>query len=306
MGCNAPLKGWSRPGGGIAFNPKQGWQDKPLEVPCGQCMGCRVQRAQSWAIRCMHEASTTKCKCHPGKLGYHNSFLTLTYAPQNLPSSLSLELPEFQKFLKRLRKHHGRFRYFACGEYGDKSLLPHYHALIFGLDFAADRTLWKNHRGNPLFTSSSLLRLWPHGFHTIGSVSYQSAGYVARYCLKKVGDVDRNRLQRYNPATGETWEVAPEFLTMSRRPGIGSTYFDMWQSDIYPRDQVIHEGKKLRPPRYYDERLPDGEYASVKARRRARVKEALKGIKASDWAFAQDNKEANLKGKLALYSRKEV
>ena len=79
-----------------------------LLLPCGQCIGCRIDYSRTWAIRCLHES----------KLHDENSFLTLTYDDDHLPSDLSLDKTHFQKFMKRLRS---RFpdrviRYYHCGE----------------------------------------------------------------------------------------------------------------------------------------------------------------------------------------------
>ena len=90
------------------------------------------------------------------------------------------------RFMKRLRKKYGsQVRFFHCGEYGDLNKRPHYHAILFGVDFAHDRKLWSQKDGMKLFTSESLEKLWPYGFCTIGQVTFESCAYVARYIMKK-------------------------------------------------------------------------------------------------------------------------
>lgn len=206
----------------------------PVKVPCGQCVGCRLERSRQWAIRCHHEAS----------LHRDNSFITLTYAEEHLPAGRSLDKEAFQKFMKRLRKRFEgrRIRYFHCGEYGARFQRPHYHACLFGLDFE-DKKLWKVTNDVPLYTSETLQELWPFGFSTVGDVTFQSAAYVARYIMKKI--------------TGE--EAAehyagrePEYTTMSRRPGIGRGWLEKYRDDVYPQDFVVVRGSKMRPPKYYD------------------------------------------------------
>ena len=192
MACYHPLKGYrsselTKNGKRkIVFNRNQGYADLPVTVPCGQCIGCRLERSRQWAIRCHHEAS----------LYENNSFITLTYADEYLPQNGSLDLNAQQKFFKRLRKKYGSgIRFYACGEYGSKFGRPHYHACLFNHDFA-DKTLWKITNDVPLYRSSSLEELWPYGHSSVGNVTFQSAAYVARYILKKItGEHADNRLK---------------------------------------------------------------------------------------------------------------
>ena len=186
-----------------------------------------------------------------------NCFVTLTYDQVNVPRDGSLVVGDWQKFAKRVRKRLGRFRFFHCGEYGEVNLRPHYHALMFGLDFSGDRVVWKkDERGHKVYTSEMLSELWNLGFATVGELTWQSAAYVARYCMKKAtGDLAKERYRRVDPETGEEWFVRPEYVTMSRRPGIGSEWYERFKSDVYPLDEVVHDGRRFRPPRYYDEKL---------------------------------------------------
>lgn len=266
MACFRPLKAYRASGGKIAFDSKKGFGDLPLELPCGQCIGCRVERSRQWALRCVHEAS----------LHERNSFVTLTYSPAHLPADLSLDVRHWQLFAKRLRKRLGPFRYFHCGEYGDSNFRPHFHAIIFGLDFSEDRVLCNTSKSNTnLFQSRILDETWGLGFATVGQVTFQSAAYVARYVLKKAtGELAQEVYRRLDEKTGEEWYVRPEYVTMSRRPGVGAGWFGKFQGDVFPEDEVVFDGKRFRPPRFYDELLERGapdELAGVKARRRQRV-----------------------------------
>lgn len=184
-----------------------------------------------------------------------NSFITLTYNDAHLPDDGSLNLRHFQLFMKKLRKSlDERIRFFHCGEYGEQYGRPHYHALIFGHDFP-DKTLWKKVNDLPLYRSKALEALWEHGYSSIGDVNFQSAAYVARYIMKKVtGDLAPTWYQYIDPDTGEVSQITPEYTTMSRRPGIGSTWFDKYSTDVYPSDEVILNGRKMRPPKFYDTR----------------------------------------------------
>lgn len=243
------------------FTSREGWSDRPLELPCGQCIGCRTLRAREWALRCMHESQLHEANC----------FVTLTYRPADVPADGSVDVRHWQLFAKRLRKKLGPFRFFHVGEYGEQNYRPHYHACLFGIDFAADRVLVKEHDDDKLFTSETLESTWGLGFTTIGLLTMKSAAYVARYCIKKAtGPAGREKYRRIDVETGEEYHVRPEYLTMSRRPGLGAGWYDLFSADVFPDDECVADGKKLRPPRYYDgllEKADPGLFASIKEKR---------------------------------------
>ena len=202
-----------------------------------------------------------------------NCFVTLTYDPQSLPSTGSLSKRDWQLFAKKLRKKVGSFRFFMCGEYGENTNRPHYHALLFGVNFDFDRVVYQvtPHR---LYRSETLEKVWGKGRCPFGEVTFESAQYVAKYCLKKVNGAkaeEEGVYWRADPETGEAWEVEPEFALMSRRPGIGATWFEKYKSDVFPRDGCIVEGRKVRVPRYYDTKLSEEELLEYKEKRRALV-----------------------------------
>jgi len=258
VACTRPLKAYRAPGGGVVFDSKRGFGDRPLELPCGQCIDCRVERSRQWAIRCVHEAQLHKRNC----------FITLTYDQVNVPPDGGLVVSDFQKFAKRLRKHSGPFRFFHCGEYGELNKRPHYHALLFGLDFSEDRIYLKDSGEGRLYLSPTLDRLWGKGHSSVGDLTYESAAYVARYCVGKLtGEKGEKEYARFNSETGEVWGVRPPYVTMSRRPGIGSEWFAKFASDVFPSDEVVHKGRRFRPPRFYSEKLPEVELAAIKRKR---------------------------------------
>ena len=267
MPCYSPLQGFrstttsANGKRGIVFNPQHGYRDLPVTVPCGQCIGCRLERSRQWAIRCVHEA----------QMHDDNAFITLTYNDENRPADGSLNLRHFQLFMKRFRKKVGPVRFYHCGEYGEQFGRPHYHAIIFGYGFP-DKKLWKTLNDVPLYRSATLEALWTLGFSSIGGVTFQSAAYVARYIMKKVtGDRAKRYYEIVDPETGEVHQVKPEYTTMSRRPGIGSTWLEQYLGDVYPSDEVIIKGKTMRPPKFYDARyelLYPSEHAKMKGQRK--------------------------------------
>lgn len=208
---------------------------------------------------------------HEAEMHDENCFITLTFDQVNLEkrsNPLSLDVSEYQRFMKRLRKRFGKnIRFFHCGEYGDQNKRPHYHAIIFGMDFK-DKKLWTNRDGNKLYTSEALQELWPYGFSTIGEVTFQSAAYVARYIMKKwKGEGAEDHYTRWCPLTGEGTTVEPEYCTMSRMPGIGKTWLEKYKADVYPHDYVVINNHKVKPPRYYDSLLSEEELAQLKEKR---------------------------------------
>lgn len=275
MPCYGPLTGYrarrvaksgKRP---LVFDKAAGFSDLPVTIPCGRCIGCRLEHSRQWAIRCMHEAS----------LHEDNAFITLTYDDAHLPPHGSLVKADFQKFMKRLRKAIAprTVRYFHAGEYGEDFARPHYHALLFGWDWP-DKQIWRQGENNRAWRSPMLEKLWTFGHSESGAVTFESAAYVARYVVKKLtGEPADEHYQRLDPLTGELVAITPEYATMSRNPGIARPWLDRYLSDVYPADNVVARGVPSKPPRYYDKRLeecdPGGSRLIRHAREKARNKE---------------------------------
>jgi len=181
-----------------------------------------------------------------------NCFITLTYNAENLPSDNSLIKEHFQKFMKRLRrKNKNKIRFFQCGEYGENLSRPHYHACLFGHDFA-DKEFFNNKNGNDLYVSENLNKTWGKGFATIGELTFESAAYTARYCMKKIlGNDAQAHYQTCDTRTGEIFQILSEYTTMSRHPGIGKPWYDKYKDDLFPRDECVIDGRIMKPPRYY-------------------------------------------------------
>lgn len=264
MTCYHPLLAF-RNEGKIVFNKPFPFA-KGFNLPCGQCVGCRLNYSRQWAIRLVHENQMHENSC----------FITLTFSPEELnkrdnPDSLNVR--DFQLFMKRLRKKHPekKIRFFHCGEYGEKNQRPHYHALIYNHDFS-DRKLFKQRKEIKLYTSKELEELWPYGFSTIGDVTFQSSAYVARYIMKKQkGDKAQEHYTNIDPLTGEVTTKEPEYCTMSRKPGIGYNWFQKYKTDVYPRDVCIINNHEVKPPRYYDTLLSEEELKQVKQKRKEQM-----------------------------------
>ena len=258
---------------GFTFSTKHALIEGDLRtLPCGGCIGCRIDRAEGWAIRSTHEA---KMQAHhtPGAPG--SAFLTLTYDNEHLPVDNSVRKEVVQDFMKALRYRVGKanpIRYLAAAEYGDLRGRAHFHLLIFGWSFP-DRVLYKvGHGGNRLYTSELLSTAWDNGLALVGDVSYQSARYVAGYVMKKIGgDRAEAHYTRLSPVDGNAYRVEPEFQLMSLKPGIGQSFFERFKSDIFPSDQCIIDGHPRKPPRYYEKMLPEPELIALKRARKRRA-----------------------------------
>lgn len=274
----------------MVFDQEGAHAANPLKLPCGRCIGCRIERSRHWALRCVHEA----------QLHERNCFITLTYDEAHFPSDRGLHVEHWQKFARKLRKKIGPFRYYHCGEYGEENGRPHYHALIFGEDFRDDRQTWKkNKRGERTYVSKKLETTWGQGYCVIGDLTYQSAAYCARYVMKKMtGPTADDHYRRIDEKTGETWTVKPEYSTMSRRPGIASEWYDKYKKEVYPADKVIHQAKTFRPPRYYDKKLDDQELEVIKSKRRAKVLKRLDDLTPERLETQERLLEHNLKNSL--------
>lgn len=245
MPCFSPLLAWQTDSGDIVF-AERGKIRRELQLPCGQCVGCRLERSRQWAIRCVHES----------QLYDFNSFVTLTYDEEHLPQDGGLIYRHFQLFMKRLRKAKPGVRFYMCGEYGEESLRPHYHACLFNCFFEDRRVYRELASGSKLYTSDVLSALWPYGFSSVGDVTFESAAYVARYVMKKVtGPMAEEHYQRVDGDTGEIYHVSPEFTHMSLKPGIGAGWYERFRSDVFPRDEVVMRGVVMKPPKYYDRLL---------------------------------------------------
>ncbi|AXH75555.1 MAG: replication initiator protein [Microviridae sp.] len=271
MPCYFPLTAYQCLDRSIVF-VERSFHDtvRTLQLPCGQCVGCRLERSRQWAVRCLHEAS----------LHEHNCFITLTYADESLPAGNSLVYRDFQLFLKRLRRRVKRkVSFYMCGEYGEQFGRPHFHACLFGYDFP-DRVYFRTgESGEKLYQSTMLSSLWSSGFSSLGDVTFESAAYVARYVMKKVtGRLADEHYRTVDVSTGEIFDRTPEFCHMSLKPGIGARWLERFRSDVYPEGKVVVRGVKCNPPRFYDKKFKELDEGGYELLRREREFDARKRV----------------------------
>ncbi|AXL15042.1 replication initiator protein [Microviridae sp.] len=220
---------------------------------------------------------------HEAQMHEQSCFITLTYNDENLPDRSSLVTSHVRNFMKYLRKYYApkKIRFLLAGEYGNAvGHRPHYHALLFGHEFQ-DKILYDENEGILTYTSAVLENLWGKGFCTIGDLTFESAAYVARYCLKKIKASDKSPdqyLSHYEtvcPYTGEIHTIQPEFARMSNRPGIGLEWYEKYHSDIFPHDTCVYKGRTIPSPRYYEKKLKEKNllmYDQVKEKRLAKAR----------------------------------
>lgn len=208
---------------------------------------------------------------HERQLHRHNAFITLTYDDDNIPADGSLRPGDLVKFWKRLRKSGAQLRYYAAGEYGGRTHRPHYHACVFGHDWA-DAQPWKKMKDYELRISAQLNQQWGHGQCIIGDVTFETAAYTSRYVLKTQDQRDYARL---DTETGELIPLIRPFARMSLRPAIARTWIERYSADIYSdsangdaKDQIAVRGRLMRPAKYYDQYM-----SLVDTARMERIKE---------------------------------
>lgn len=182
--------------------------------------------------------------------------------------------------MKRLReKYSHKIRFFHCGEYGDLTFRPHYHAILFNHEFEnktiapCKQPFDKKHI---LYNSPALAELWTDGMHTIAEANFETMAYCARYIMKKqTGEHAKcvnplTGLKYYERmatedlydsddkiihAKGEILQLLPEYTTMSLRPGIGAPWLEKWHTDVYPSDSIAINGREMKPPKFYDHKF---------------------------------------------------
>lgn len=286
MACYSPLSGWlsmhltasgKRP---FTTNRSQALVDQPMQVPCGQCIGCRVEKAQSWATRLEAERH----------FHLHSRFLTVTYDDDHLPEGYTLVPDDLRWFIRRLRRWAKanlgvRIRFFGVGEYGELAMVPvvgfslgrpHYHVIAFGLYFFDEKKAESSRSGEDQFYSETLDRLWGKGRARIGMVTRESAGYVAGYAVKKMtGNKAEDHYKQLDIRSGVVYTVEPEFVRMSNRPGIGRRFVEKFKTDVFPADHVVQGGKPRKVPRYFDKVLDATEPDLMKAIKAERVARSL-------------------------------
>lgn len=261
----------------------------PVKIPCGKCIGCRLDYSRQWANRCMLEA-----QYHPEGTCW---FFTITYNDKYVPKvvtqdpetgksvpAYTLRKRDFQLFMKRLRKAFSddRIRFFAAGEYGSETFRPHYHAVIFGLHLV-DLEPWSKSKNFQLFTSKSIAKIWsmcynknmesslckegyaslapesfeeegkvyePYGRIVISPCTWETCAYTARYTAKKSNTLYPEFFERFG--------LQAPFTLMSRRPGIGRQYYED-HPDLFDYRYINVSGEdggiKFTAPRYFDRLL---------------------------------------------------
>lgn len=247
--CTRDLTAYVNPTGG---RPIFGWEGvktglPELKLPCGKCPECMKDYYSSWATRGSREL-----------MRWNSSvFCTLTYSDEKLPPDNSLRKKDVQDFIKRLKKEMGStkenpIRQIYCGEYGEKTRRPHYHAILFNCDFEDRKPHYKTPQGHQVYTSEKLSRLWGHGFAEFGYAQPGSIAYVFKYILKKKSRKEKEAGPLVIERDGITYEVAHEFIEASRNPGIGA---HMRGSVSLKKGFLSLDGVKKKLPKYYLEWL---------------------------------------------------
>lgn len=279
------------------------------EIPCGHCIGCRLDYSRRWADRLMLEM----------KYHQNNYFVTLTYDDSHVPViytsdndkdvRLTLDKRDVQLFLKRLRKTQDtKIRYYLSGEYGEGTFRPHYHAIIFGLKVDDLKFYKKNERGDKLYVSESLMKIWGKGLVIVGEANWDTAAYTARYVVgKQTGSAE----MKYYLG------IEPPFSLMSRNPGIGKQYFTD-NPDILEREKIYIStkdgGHEIAIPRYFKKLAESDPIGAVAvenlkekhkqiAKNRNQIKQSLTNL---DYLQILTLEEKTKKQKTKILNRKKI
>lgn len=273
--------------------------DGALTVPCGQCMECRITQTRNWATRMVLEA----------KMHEENCFITLTYDEDNRPKNKSLTKDDMQKFLKRYRKKLSplKIRYYMTGEYGETTFREHYHLCIFGHMPEDKKPFKKNKHGDIIYTSEMLSKLWGKGFVTVGNFNATTAEYCAKYITKAIIGTQADQAYTItNMETGELTKRSAPFQTMSRNPGLGTTFYKQYKDGIWTTDSIVIDGRERNVPPFFDNLLKKEDPALLQAIKRKRAD------KNNDWINQNPDtqtrqglkaKETIIKQKLHLKTR---
>lgn len=247
--CTSPLKGWKNDNGSVFLvtrsnvlavrcleisgdikriynedDVQEGDYTGYIDIPCRTCEECFQQTRREWVTRAVCES-----KLHDSML-----FATFTYEDAQIPKTdiitedgeylthYTLDYTDFQKFMKKLRKKIDKpIRYMVCGEYGSHTYRPHYHAILFGLDFSDFKTApeWykRNTQGDDLYIIPQLSEIWTHGYVTVSKANTQTMAYVAGYVAKKLTDRDTKRFY-------DDCGIVRPFIRSSK--ALGAVYFD--------------------------------------------------------------------------------
>lgn len=288
MFCTRPSRAWIigvKPNGNKILSFRKTYKCHPeneLSIPCGHCIGCSLNKANGWAVRCYHESLSHE----------NNYFITLTLNPETNTGLLSRTA--VQLFLKRFRKEYGaNIKFLLRGEYGSKLSRPHYHLLIFG-GCISDLTEWDCSRSHPLYRSATVEKMWSdasghsNGFVTIGHFAFDSALYCALYLFKTSGQekalqrkVSLN-VQRLGQSADrlsnrpERSLYEPEFIIASRRPGLGNSFLREHYRELFNLGQTIVGGRKMSLPRYYLDTIKEMDPDVYNTLKQRRYEDALK------------------------------
>lgn len=247
MACFNPLEGFRLRDGRFSRLAPSDCQTVPMVLACGGCIGCRLDKMREWQVRMVCES-----------LSHENVLMAqLTYDDDNLPNDLSLNKVDYRLWLKRLRKFVGnkKIRFYLGAEYGDLSLRPHYHAILFGVgkDDFSDCLPYRKSGDHQLYKSEKFNELWGHGFCNFGDAKAGAFSYAAGYVVKKRTSASDARYTRVDPVSGKTWQVMPEFGAMSS--GLGRAFFDEYRSDFAQSGFLVVDGKQVAIPPYFKNKL---------------------------------------------------
>lgn len=350
MTCLKPITAWKKRIADLTQNPWDYYKDKKLrfkdpkndkiwekvQIACGHCLGCALDKSNTWATRIATEIKNHKENC----------FITITYNNENLPinenGKMTLRKKDFQDFLKRLRYHiNKKILYFGCGEYGNTTYRPHGHFIIMGWK-PQDLKLHSTSKSDKeIYTSEQLQKIWGMGFISVQEANYKTACYVARYVQKKAGlkpnkrhytneltfdtKIDERTGEKfltthtkYQTETKDMLGREKEFILMSKKPAIGKTYLEQNKNKVIHNKGIllkVADNVVLKPiPRYFKKLLEKDNWEQhdklqykIKTEAEKNLKKQLNEIKSYNPKLTlEETQKINLEARAKYLKRNQI
>lgn len=256
----------------ITWNHAMADKTNPVEVPCGHCTGCKLDKRKRLGIQVYHEAQMTDYKC----------MATFTYSEEFNPGVIVKE--DMQKAIKRMRNPPNSldFKYLVAGELGDNTRRPHFHMAILGHDFRGGPGVVE--LGKDQYMNDQLTRIWGMGAVHIVPLTIERCMYVAAYVQKKLGE--------------EGWH--------NHSNNMGRAWLDKYWEDIVRAGCIIiNDQRHPIPPAYF--KWADGKLDDLKASQQEFIQTRFKDD-AERWAHRKslDSAHIVLKARVALKGGKTL
>lgn len=213
-----------------------------VQVPCGNCIECRKQKASEWRVRLAEEI-----ECHK-----YNYFVTLTFSPEQLKALCEkthmgecnyLAGYATRHMLERWRKTYKKsLKHWLITELGHESTERiHMHGLILSDEELHFKEIERKKDG-----MMAEWQYWKYGNIFVGDyVNMKTVNYIVKYINKLDTDHPTFHGQIFaSPGIGKAWiERHKDDNTYRYKPGSSRT------------DYTLNTGNRVKLPTYYKNKL---------------------------------------------------